>query len=373
VLLVFGFAFAYCRLNMSVHESYMHRCIQLAKLGAGHVAPNPLVGAVLVHESRIIGEGLHERYGKPHAEVNCIASVREEDTGLISSSTLYVSLEPCAHFGKTPPCTDLIIANSIRKVVVGCSDPYAEVRGKGIEKLTKAGIEVLNNILMDECLDLNKRFITFHLQHRPYVILKWAQSQNGKMARTDRQRFAISNEFSRRLVHQWRSEEAAILVGANTALHDDPELSNRFWHGANPIRLVTDMELRLPPSLKLFNKEIPTIIFNSRQHSLKEIDFRSSQPLGTNGLAYYQVTTDVSLVQQIIHALYQLRIQSVLVEGGARLLQSFIDENYWDEIRLITNKEFNMDEGIASPVFSGIKIDEQELFSDRIELFKPIP
>ncbi len=351
----------------------MHRCIQLAKLGAGHVAPNPLVGAVLVHESRIIGEGFHERYGKAHAEVNCIASVKEDDLKLVSSSTLYVSLEPCVHFGKTPPCTDLIIANKIPKVVVGCTDPYPEVKGKGIEKLKKGGIEVLDHVLLKECLELNKRFITFQLQHRPYVVLKWAQSRNGKMARTDRQRFAISNEFSRRLVHQWRSEEASILVGANTAFHDDPELSNRFWHGANPIRLVTDIELRLPSSLKLFNREIPTIIFNSRKHSLEEIDFISHLPLGKDGLAYYQVTIDVSLVQQIIHALYQLKIQSVLVEGGGRLLQSFIDENYWDEIRLITNKELNMDEGIVSPVFNGIKMDEQELFSDRIELFKPVP
>jgi diaminohydroxyphosphoribosylaminopyrimidine deaminase/5-amino-6-(5-phosphoribosylamino)uracil reductase len=358
---------------MNEHETYMHRCIQLAKLGAGHVAPNPLVGAVLVHESRIIGEGFHQRYGKAHAEVNCIASVKEDDLKLVSSSTLYVSLEPCVHFGKTPPCTDLIIANKIAKVVVGCTDPYAEVKGKGIEKLKKAGIEVLDHVLLKECLELNKRFITFQLEHRPYVVLKWAQSRNGKMARTDRQRFAISNEFSRRLVHQWRSEEASILVGANTAFHDDPELSNRFWHGANPIRLVTDMELRLPSSLKLFNGEIPTTIFNSRKHSLEEIDFTSHQPLGKDGLAYYQVTTDVSLVQQIMHALYQLKIQSVLVEGGGRLLQSFIDENYWDEIRLITNKELNMDEGVVSPVFNGIKMNEQELFSDRIELFKPVP
>jgi diaminohydroxyphosphoribosylaminopyrimidine deaminase / 5-amino-6-(5-phosphoribosylamino)uracil reductase len=350
----------------------MHRCLQLASLGAGSVAPNPMVGAVLVHESRIIGEGFHEKYGRAHAEVNCIHSVKEEDISLIPTSTLYVSLEPCVHHGKTPPCADLVISKKIPRVVVGCSDPYAEVKGKGIEKLKKAGVEVEVGILEKECIELNKRFFTFHLQHRPYIILKWAQSADEKIARTDRQRFSISNEFSRRLVHKWRSEEAAILVGTNTAIHDDPELNNRLWQGANPIRLVTDLELRLPSSLKLFNKEIPTIVFNSRRHSLEAISFHSSHPIGKEALGYYQVTTDVSLVQQMVHALYQLKIQSVLVEGGPKLLQSFIDEDYWDEIRVITNRDLKMEEGIASPSFQGIKVHELELFSDRIEIFKPI-
>ena len=350
----------------------MHRCIQLAKLGVGHVAPNPMVGAVLVHESRIIGEGYHQQYGKPHAEVNCIASVHEDDLKLISSSTLYVSLEPCSHFGKTPPCTDLIISKKIPRVVIGSTDPYPEVSGRGIERLKKAGIEVEVNVLENDVKELNKRFFTFQLQHRPYVVLKWAQSSNGKMARMDRARFAISNEFSRRLVHKWRSEEASILVGTNTAFHDDPDLSNRYWHGANPIRLVVDMELRLPSSLQIFNKKVPTIVFNRKEHTLDKIDFYKTHPLGKDGTAYYQVTTDVELVQQVIHALYQLRVQSVLVEGGAKLLQSFIDEGYWDEIRLITNRDLKMEEGIASPSFNGEKMKEEELFTDRIEFFKPL-
>ena len=349
----------------------MLRCIELAKLGAGHVAPNPMVGAVLVHDSRIIGEGFHERYGKSHAEVNCLASVKIGDENLIHSSTMYVSLEPCSHYGKTPPCADLIVANKIPRVVIGSSDPYVEVRGKGIEKLTNAGIEVELGILEKECIDLNKRFFRFHQQHRPYVVLKWAQSSNGKMARADRARFPISNEISQRLVHKWRSEEASILVGTNTAFFDDPDLGNRFWHGANPIRLVVDLELRLPSSLKIFNGKIPTIIFNRHKHSLESLDFRSQNPLGKGGVAYYQVALDADLVQQIMHALYQLKIQSVLVEGGAKLLQSFIDEGYWDEIRLITNQNLQMADGIASPAFSGNKIDEEELFSDRIEVFKP--
>jgi diaminohydroxyphosphoribosylaminopyrimidine deaminase / 5-amino-6-(5-phosphoribosylamino)uracil reductase len=361
---------AHCLL-MKQSEQYMHRCIQLARLGEGHVAPNPLVGAVLVHESRIIGEGFHERYGQAHAEVNCLASVKKEDEHLIPFSTLYVSLEPCAHFGKTPPCADLIVSKKIPKVVIGSSDPYVEVRGKGIEKLKRAGIGVELGLLENECIDLNKRFFRFHKEHRSYVVLKWAQSSNGKMARTDRARFPISNEISRRLVHKWRSEESSILVGTNTAFFDDPDLGNRFWHGTSPLRLVVDMELRLPSSLKIFNGEIPTIVFNRHKHSLEQIDFRSSHPLGKEGLAYYQVSFDAGLVQQIMHALYQLNIQSVLVEGGARLLQSFIDEGYWDEIRLITNTELQLEEGIASPVFNGHKINEEELISDRIEIFKP--
>jgi diaminohydroxyphosphoribosylaminopyrimidine deaminase/5-amino-6-(5-phosphoribosylamino)uracil reductase len=356
---------------MNVHEQYMRRCIQLARLGAGHVAPNPMVGAVLVHEDRIIGEGFHERYGQPHAEVNCLVSVKEEDEHLITDSTMYVSLEPCAHHGKTPPCADLIVSKKIPKVVIGSTDPYIEVRGKGIEKLKKAGIEVTTGVLENECIELNKRFFRFHKQHRPYVILKWAQSSNGKMARADRARFAISNGLSQRLVHKWRSEEASILVGTNTAFFDDPDLGNRFWHGANPIRLVVDMELRLPSSLKIFNKEIPSIIFNRHQHTLDEIDFRSAHPLGKDGVAYYQVSVDVDLVQQIMHALYQMKIQSVLVEGGARLLQSFIDEGCWDEIRLITNSALTMEEGIGSPAFNGNKVEESALLTDRIEIFKP--
>jgi diaminohydroxyphosphoribosylaminopyrimidine deaminase/5-amino-6-(5-phosphoribosylamino)uracil reductase len=192
------------------------------------------------------------------------------------------------------------------------------------------------------------------------------------MARADRARFSISNEFSNRLVHKWRSEEASILVGTNTALNDDPELNNRYWDGANPIRLVTDMELRLPHTLKIFNTKIPTIIFNARRHSVESIAFHSNQPLGKEGIGYYQVTTDVDLVTQLLHGLYQLKVQSVLVEGGARLLQSFIDQNYWDEIRLITNSELRMEEGIASPTFNGFKAGEMELFSDRIEIFKPL-
>jgi diaminohydroxyphosphoribosylaminopyrimidine deaminase/5-amino-6-(5-phosphoribosylamino)uracil reductase len=288
----------------------MHRCLHLASLAAGHVAPNPMVGALLVYEGRIIGEGYHRKYGQAHAEVNCIASVKEEDEPLIQQSTMYVSLEPCAHFGKTPPCADLIVRKKIPKVVIGCRDPFKEVSGKGIEKLKAAGIAVELGILEKECIELNKRFFTFHTRHRPYIILKWAQTADGKLANADYSRIFISNEFSNRLVHQWRAEEASILVGTNTALIDDPSLTVRLWDGPNPVRLVIDMDLSLSPSLHIFDGSAKTIVFNTIKHEEQD------------NLLYYQVTHDVNGIQQIVHALYQLNLQSVIVEGGAKLLSS---------------------------------------------------
>jgi diaminohydroxyphosphoribosylaminopyrimidine deaminase / 5-amino-6-(5-phosphoribosylamino)uracil reductase len=340
------------------HRFYMYRCLELAARGAGHVAPNPMVGAVLVHGDRIIGEGWHQVYGQAHAEVNCMASVSKEDESLIPHSTLYVSLEPCAHFGKTPPCADLIIRHKIPRVVIGCRDPFTEVKGKGIEKLQAAGIEIIMDVLEAECRQLNKRFFTFHLQHRPYIVLKWAQTKDGKIGSGTAERLLISNEYSNRLVHQWRSEEAAILVGTNTALLDDPALTNRLWPGASPIRLVVDMELRLPASLHVFNDEARTIIFNTKQHEEKE------------NISWYQVTHDVSLVHQVLNALYQLKIQSVLVEGGAQLLQAFIDEDMWDEARVISNTKTETASGIPAPVLSNHReINKIALASDQINIY----
>jgi len=353
------------------HEQYMHRCLQLAKMGAGFVAPNPMVGAVLVHDNRIIGEGYHKQYGQAHAEVNCINSVPKEDEHLIASSAMYVSLEPCAHYGKTPPCADLIIEKKIPHVVVGCRDPFKQVDGKGIEKLKAANIDVIVGILEKECKKLNKRFFTFHMQHRPYIILKWAQTADGFIGSPlpapspptplpggEGGRLFISNEDTNRLVHKWRSEEASILVGTNTALMDDPALTNRLWPGPNPIRMIVDMDLRLPAHLKIFDGSVRTIIFNSIQHSEKD------------NLLYYQVTKDVSLVHQIVHALYQMNIQSVLVEGGARLLQSFIDEEMWDECRVITNQELKIKSGLPSPIIeTSVSKEEQVYGSDTIRFF----
>ncbi len=337
----------------------MQRCIQLAAQAAGYVAPNPMVGAVLVHEGRIIGEGYHQVYGGPHAEVHCVNSVREADRHLIPQSVMYVSLEPCAHFGKTPPCADLIIEKKIPEVVIGVRDPFKQVDGKGVEKLQAAGVRVTMGVLEQDCKTLNKRFITFHKQHRPYIILKWAQTANGKMAgEAGAERLLISNAFTNRLVHKWRSEEAAILVGTNTALFDDPALTTRLWKGPDPVRLVVDMNLRLPSSLQLFNGQVRTIVFNSLQHQEKD------------NLMYYQVTQDVNLVHQVLQALYQLKIQSVLVEGGAQLLQSFIDESLWDEIRVITNNELVVPHGLPAPrMHTGRLLQQETLYSDSLQYF----
>jgi diaminohydroxyphosphoribosylaminopyrimidine deaminase / 5-amino-6-(5-phosphoribosylamino)uracil reductase len=345
----------------------MHRCLELASLGAGHTAPNPMVGSVLVYEDRqtgeerIIGEGYHERYGERHAEANCVASVKEEDRPLIAQSTLYVSLEPCAHYGKQPPCANLIIDRQIPRVVVGCRDPFPQVNGKGIEKLLAAGVEVRIGVLEKECIDLNRRFLTFNTLHRPYIVLKWAQSANGNIAEVGRARTLISNEYTNRLVHKWRSEEAAILVGTRTALADDPALTARLWSGPDPIRLVIDKDLRLPDSLRLFDRKVRTIVFNTLRHE------------ETDNLLYYQLATDSSLVDQVVVALTALKIQSVLVEGGARLLQSFIGEGYWDEARVITNNDLEISGGLAAPVLKDGELRGKEiLLSDSIRYYKKL-
>ena len=341
------------------HE-YMQRCLYLAQLGAGWVAPNPMVGAVLVYDQNIIGEGYHQKFGEAHAEVNCINSVKKNDKQFISKSTMFVSLEPCAHFGKTPPCTDLIIESNIPRVVIGCRDPFKKVNGKGIQKLQDADVQVIVNVLEKECIEINKRFFLFNTQHRPYIILKWAMTADRKMAGTDGNRLYITGEITNRVVHKWRSEEAAILVGTNTTILDNPELTTRLWQGRSPVRLVIDMNLEVPVSHKIFNREAETVIFNARKHE-------EGNPF------YYQVTNDVSLVQQVIHALYQMKIQSVLVEGGARLLQSFLDEGMWDEARVITNNQLRIREGLKAPnLMHEQKIEEENYFSDVIEYFRNV-
>lgn len=335
----------------------MQRCIELAKLGAGHVAPNPMVGSVLVYEGIIIGEGYHQQYGQAHAEVNCINSVHPNSQSLIPNSTLYVSLEPCSHFGKTPPCSDLIIKEEIKKVVIGCRDSYKEVNGKGIEKLQAVGVEIIVDILKDECLQLNKRFFTFHTKKRPYIVLKWAQTADKKMAAASNERLLITNDFTNKKVHQWRGKEAAILVGTNTALLDNPSLNNRLWHGNNPIRLVIDKDLKLPSSLNLFNQQQPTIIFNTIKNEEQ------------NDLRFYQL--EETSISQILKACYQLNIQSILVEGGSQTLQSFIDANLWDEARIITNESLTINNGLNAPSLKGKLIEEEKIFTDTIHYYLP--
>jgi diaminohydroxyphosphoribosylaminopyrimidine deaminase/5-amino-6-(5-phosphoribosylamino)uracil reductase len=328
----------------------MRRCIELARLGAGNTAP--MVGAVLVYAGRIIGEGYHKKYGEPHAEPNCIADVLPADKHLISQSTLYVSLEPCSHFGKTPPCADLIIRTQIPNVVIGCRDSFEEVNGSGIEKMKAAGINVVSGVLESECRALNKRFFTFHEQQRPYIILKWAQSSNGRISGENHQPVRISNEITDRMVHKWRSEEAAILIGTNTALQDDPSLTTRLWKGSNPVRVLLDNELIVPPEAKLFNNESKTIIINGKMEKEEGTNFYRRAEKG---------------IKAMLDVLYKEKILSVIIEGGAKTLQVFIDSGYWDEARVITNNSLIIPQGLAAPQLKSAQITKTEhIFSDKI-------
>ncbi len=308
-----------------------------------------MVGAVLVYNDIIIGEGYHQQYGQAHAEVNCIESVAAENKHLIEKSILYVSLEPCTHFGKTPPCADLIIKHKIPTVVIGCRDIFAAVDGKGIEKLKAAGVKVTVGVLENEAIDLNKRFFTFHKHQRPYIILKWAQSKNEKISGINGERVFISNEFTNRLVHQWRTEEAAIMVGTNTALKDNPALTARLYPGKNPVRLVIDMNLKLPHTLQLFDITVKTIVFNQQKNEAGAM------------LSFYKINSREKTIPQILNILYTLQIQSVIVEGGAKLLQAFIDDNLWDEARVITNLELKIAGGINAPVAENKKLLKEEI------------
>lgn len=321
-----------------LHQQYMFRCLELARHGAGHVSPNPMVGAVLVYENRIIGEGWHQMYGSPHAEVNCIRSVNPQDEHLIPDSTLYVSLEPCAHFGKTPPCSHLIIEKKIRKVVIACSDPFEAVNGKGIQLLEQAGIEVITGVLEKEAMDLNRRFFCFHQQKRPYIILKWAQTSDGFIASNSNNRLLITHEQTNRLIHQWRSEEAAILIGTETASKDNPSLTNRYWFGKSPLRLVVDRHLRLPNHLVMFNDGKPMIIFNEEKNDEQ------------GALRFVKINSHQDFIDQLFTYCYQNGVQSILIEGGAKLLQSFIDTDRWDETRIITNTALQVATGLQAPI-----------------------
>ena len=297
----------------------MQRCIQLAKCGVMGAPPNPMVGAVVVHEGKIIGEGFHRRCGGPHAEVNAIRSVRDES--LLKDSTIYVSLEPCSHYGKTPPCADLIIEKQIPRVVVGCLDPFAKVNGQGIKKLRDAGIEVEVGVLEKECLELNKRFITFHRQHRPFVTLKWAQSEDGFMdaerSKSDKP-VKFSTTFTQTLVHRMRAMHQAIMVGTRTVLMDNPTLTTRLWEGPDPLRVTIDRHRVLPESVHLKDGKVPTVIY------------------------------DTGNLREILGDLYKRGIQSLMVEGGGRLLQHFIDEGLWDEAR-VEIAPFALSRGVPAP------------------------
>ena len=331
----------------------MKRCIELANKAMGSVSPNPMVCFVIVCQDKIIGEGYHEKYGSHHAEVNAINNVK--DKSLLSKSTLYVNLEPCAHFGKTPPCSDLIIEHKIPKVVIGCVDSFSEVSGKGIEKMKNAGIEVIVGVLEKESRALNKRFFTFHEKERPYIILKWAKSKDGFIApKNQTAPFWMTSSESKKLVHQWRAEEDAILVGRITAEKDNPSLTVREVKGKNPIRIIIDRDLKLSADLNLFNSETQTLIFNKVK--TENID-----------LNYFIKIEFNTLISSILHKLHEQNIQSIIIEGGSKTLQSFIDKNIWDEARIFTtNKELT--DGVKSPNIKGEIIEETEVGGDSLEV-----
>ena len=332
-------------------EHYMRRCLQLARLGEGSVSPNPMVGAVLVCRDRIIGEGFHRAYGEAHAEVNCIASVPEEDRKLIPSSTMFVSLEPCAHFGKTPPCADLLVRHRVSRVVVGCRDPFDEVNGKGIGKLEAAGIPVTTGVLEAECRHLNRRFFTYHQRKRPWILLKWAQTADHFMAGvTGAGRLLISSPVTNRLVHQWRSRESAILVGSKTALQDDPALTNRLWSGLNPTRVLIDRRSAVPAGHQILDGSVPTIVYTNRRSE-------------DRGRTRYQLIDPASsLLDFVLHDLYHRKLLSVMVEGGPSLLGHFIEAGLWDEARIITNTSLYIGQGLRAPVLLNAQRSANEGF-----------
>lgn len=337
----------------------MQRCIELALLGMGSVSPNPLVGAVIVCEGRIIGEGYHQRYGAAHAEVNAVNDALRKHPDapeLLKRSTIYVSLEPCVHFGKTPPCTDLIIREGIPEVVVGCRDPFAQVNGKGIDKLREAGVRVTTGILEKECLAVNRRFFTRVQQQRPYIILKWAQTSDHYFAPLNGSKW-ITSDIARKLVHKWRSEEDAVLVGKRTALTDDPQLNVREWKGRNPVRVVIDRNLDLPPELRVFDGSQPTIVFNSVKTETRD------------HIKYLELEDfDRYLPQLIAYQLYLMDIQSLIVEGGARTLELFIRAGLWDEARVLTGSPV-WGEGIPAPALAINPAESVPVGPDRLEIF----
>ncbi|WP_241428465.1 bifunctional diaminohydroxyphosphoribosylaminopyrimidine deaminase/5-amino-6-(5-phosphoribosylamino)uracil reductase RibD [Tenacibaculum finnmarkense] len=347
--------------EITENEKYIKRCLQLAKNGIGTARPNPSVGAVVVYKNTIIGEGFTSAYGANHAEVNAINSVK--DKTLLKEATIYVTLEPCAHFGKTPPCADLIVKHQIAKVVIGCVDTNSLVAGKGIERLQNAGINVTVGVLEDECKKHHKRFFTVQNKKRPFIVLKWAETADGFIAplkRDAQQPVWISNSYSQQLVHKIRSQEQAILVGTNTVIADNPSLDVRHWAGNNPVRIVLDKNLRIPSNLTVFDEKVKTLVLVDKVNKVKEqvevlekIDFSSR------------------VAEQICSVLQKHQIQSVLIEGGAQMLQTFIDANLWDEAQVFVGGT-SFKNGVEAPRLSAEKIllKKQNIASDVLKTFE---
>lgn len=344
---------------MKIHEKYINRCIQLAQNGLGRTYPNPVVGSVIVHNEEIIGEGWHQKAGEPHAEVNAVNSVK--DKSLLSKATIYVSLEPCSHYGKTPPCSNLIIDSGIKKVVIGTVDPFAEVAGKGIKKLLDSGCEVRVGVLEQECRELNKRFFTYHTKKRPFIILKWAQTEDGFLAPTpqkDAKRAPvwITGKYAQQLVHQWRSLEQAILVGTNTAVADNPKLNTRLWHGNNPVRVVLDKDLRIPRDSHLFDELIKTIVLTEKLPAER----------GAKNVIFESLNFQKDIAQQICEILYRHELQSLIIEGGRQTLETFIKAGLWDEARIFIGKSY-FREGIKAPELSGKLVEKCDVAGDELK------
>jgi diaminohydroxyphosphoribosylaminopyrimidine deaminase / 5-amino-6-(5-phosphoribosylamino)uracil reductase len=333
---------------------FMERALELAKLGLGAVSPNPMVGCVIVHDGKIIGEGWHRKYGGPHAEVYAIEMVK--DKSLLANSTVYVSLEPCSHYGKTPPCAELLVGHKVKRVVVCNKDINPLVSGKGIEIVRAAGIEVEENILSGKGEEVNKRFFTFFGKQRPYIILKWAQTADGFLARENFDSKWISNELSRKLVHKWRSEEDAVMVGANTASYDNPSLNVRDWSGRDPLRIVIDRTLRLPKNLNLFDGKQPTMVYNL--HEEKE----------EQNLLYVKLAKD-NFLNHLLHDLYYRKIQSVMIEGGSVILKEFIRKGLWDEGRVFVSGQ-RFGNGIEAPAMVQLGDRAEELLGDRLYYYR---
>ena len=346
------------------HEKYIQRCLELAKKGIGTTRPNPSVGAVIVCKNKIIGEGFTSPYGGPHAEVNAINSVQNQD--LLKEATIYVTLEPCSHHGKTPPCADLIINKEIPNIVIGCVDTNSLVAGKGIERLKKAGRNVTVGVCEEACKEHHKRFFTVQSKKRPYVILKWAETKDGFIApltKEEQKPVWISNQYSQQLVHKWRSEEHTILVGTNTVIADNPSLTVRSWSGNNPIRIVIDKTLRISTEATVFDGNIKTIIITEKKE-----DKRKKRKEKQN-VIYETIDFSSQIAKQICEVLHKHQIQSVIIEGGAQTLQTFINENLWDEAKVFIG-DINIKEGIKRPVFNAKLSSEEKIDNDILRIYR---
>ncbi|AWM12900.1 bifunctional diaminohydroxyphosphoribosylaminopyrimidine deaminase/5-amino-6-(5-phosphoribosylamino)uracil reductase RibD [Flavobacterium sediminis] len=344
---------------MTTHEKYMHRALQLAKNGLGTTYPNPMVGSVIVHHGKIIGEGWHKRSGEPHAEVNAVNSVK--DKSLLKEATIYVTLEPCSHFGKTPPCCDLIIAKEIPNVVVGTIDPFAKVAGTGIQKLKEAGKNVTVGVLEKECKELNKRFFTFHEKKRPYIILKWAESNDGFIApltKDSNRPVWITNQYSRQLVHKWRTEEQSILVGTQTVLDDNPVLNARDFFGNNPTRIILDRQGKIPESSAVKNGIQKSIIYSDTIFLTKN-----------NTISHKKAIFDTHFLDFLVSDLHQEGLQSIIIEGGAKTLQSFIDKDLWDEARVFIGN-ISLKNGITAPKIHRFPISIENVQGNQLKQYK---